>query len=427
VSRALGRQPSCEERAADVLARCLAGQPIDDATLRGLIHDECGSALFSTVAEGLSDRFEARLVGCYVEVFSRVVAMVRRGVSAAALMARYREVTTARKLSSVPIGAFVLSRVTVGADVAITSVVLDALAKRLPSADIVLVGDSRLGELFGANPRVRTQEFVYPRRASVRHGIDASYRLGDVVARPGWIVVDPDSRLTQLGLVPVCDASSYYLFPSRTWGADGERPLGALVREWVATCFGTTDAASYVAPTCAAPDVHAPAVAVSFGVGGNVRKRVSCGFEAAVVRELVERGAHVHLDAGGSPAEREQTAQIAGRLNSASVSVHVGTVAEFAALIRSSNLYVGYDSAGQHIAAALGVPFVSIFRGYACPRMAVRWRPYGRGAGHVVDAETASDESVLNNVLAAVDTLGVLCSFDRSRVTISHERRSRTT
>ena len=35
---------------------------------------------------------------------------------------------------------------------------------------------------------------------------------------PQSIVVDPDSRLTQLGLVPVCADERYYFFESRTFG-----------------------------------------------------------------------------------------------------------------------------------------------------------------------------------------------------------------
>ena len=38
--------------------------------------------------------------------------------------------------------------------------------------------------------------------------------------------------------------------------------------------------------------------------------------------------------------------------------------------------YVGYDSAGQHVAAASGTPLISIFAGYPSERMFQRWRPY---------------------------------------------------
>jgi len=41
-----------------------------------------------------------------------------------------------------------------------------------------------------------------------------------------------------------------------------------------------------------------------------------------------------------------------------------GSFAGFASIIAASRLYVGYDSAGQHIAAAAGVPLVSVFAGF---------------------------------------------------------------
>ena len=56
-----------------------------------------------------------------------------------------------------------------------------------------------------------------------------------------------------------------------------------------------------------------------------------------------------------------------------------GSFAGFAAIIAGSRLYVGYDSAGQHVAAACGVPLISIFAGFPCARMFERWRPVGPG------------------------------------------------
>ena len=54
-----------------------------------------------------------------------------------------------------------------------------------------------------------------------------------------------------------------------------------------------------------------------------------------------------------------------------------GSFAGFAAIIAGAKLYVGYDSAGQHVAAATGVPLISIFAGFPAPRMFERWRPTG--------------------------------------------------
>ena len=54
-----------------------------------------------------------------------------------------------------------------------------------------------------------------------------------------------------------------------------------------------------------------------------------------------------------------------------------GSFAGFAQVIAGSSLFVGYDSAGQHVAAACRVPLISIFAGFPAPRMFHRWRPSG--------------------------------------------------
>ena len=71
-----------------------------------------------------------------------------------------------------------------------------------------------------------------------------------------------------------------------------------------------------------------------------------------------------------------------------------GSFAGFAAIIARSRLYVGYDSAGQHVAAACGVPLISVFAGFACPRMFARWRP----AGNVIRVDDPRPAWVLAEV-----------------------------
>ncbi len=59
------------------------------------------------------------------------------------------------------------------------------------------------------------------------------------------------------------------------------------------------------------------------------------------------------------------------------VSFHDGSFASFAAEIARSKLFVGYDSAGGHVASACGVPVISIFKGAVSERFLARWRPLG--------------------------------------------------
>jgi hypothetical protein len=67
-----------------------------------------------------------------------------------------------------------------------------------------------------------------------------------------------------------------------------------------------------------------------------------------------------------------------------------GSFAGFAAHIQRSRLYVGYDSAGGHVAAACGIPIIVIFAGAVCDRMYQRWRPTGEGKIEVIRAESPS-------------------------------------
>ena len=60
---------------------------------------------------------------------------------------------------------------------------------------------------------------------------------------------------------------------------------------------------------------------------------------------------------GGEEAERV-TALAQSLGNPERLHLHDGSYASFASHIVQSQLYVGYDSAGQHVAAAANVPLV---------------------------------------------------------------------
>ena len=70
--------------------------------------------------------------------------------------------------------------------------------------------------------------------------------------------------------------------------------------------------------------------------------------------------------------------------SNAEILVWNGRIGVLAGLISQSDLYIGYDSAGQHIAAALGVPCIDVFAGFSSSRMLERWRPFGEAETRVV-------------------------------------------
>ena len=371
---------SADSLAQELLDHCLAGSPFPERLLDELLGGDHSRALFRIVVERLADLFEPRLCGIYADLFSEVIARRIPDLHAEHLLARYERVRRTRKFDRDPAAirdVFVLSRVTLGADVAVTSIMLDAAKQTFPNAQIYFVGPQKAWELFAADPRLNHIAIAYGRSGTLDDRLSIWPALRETMCKPASIVIDPDSRLTQLGLLPICPEEDYYFFESRSYGGDGDEPLAVLARRWVSETFGVADARPYVRTGLDASEL---ATTVSFGVGENPAKRIPDRFEEEVLGRL-PRPILIDRGAGGEEADRvERAVARAGP----GIAMWDGSFAGFAAHIQRSHLYVGYDSAGGHVAAACGVPMISIFAGFASERMFQRWRPTGPGPIHVV-------------------------------------------
>ena len=400
---------SCNDLAERLLAGCLKGERWPDDLLHQLATPACADSLFRVVVERLADLFEPRLCDTYADLFSEVIADALPELQPGVLRTRYDRVRWPRRFAgdagSVE-NVFVLSRITLGADAAITSVLLDAARQRFPRARTWLVGSQKSWELFAAKPNLAHAAVSYRRAGSIRDRLASWHDLKRLLAAPHSIVLDPDSRLTQLGLLPVCPEENYYFFESRAFEAESDDPLPQLASSWAAQTFGIEGAAPWIAPE-SAESIEIPGrplVTMSLGVGDNPAKRIAGPFEAEIVGYLA-RQAHVLIDEGTGGEEAERVARAAAKSGAPPQRVHTcrGSFAAFASAIVRSDLYVGYDSAGQHIAAAAAVPLLSIFAGYPSPRFFSRWRPWGKGNIEVVRVEP--DEAPLDVLARTVESL----------------------
>lgn len=385
---------SADSASAELLACILGEADYSDALLRRALAEEEGRALFSVVVEQLGDLFHPKWCDAYARLFSRVTGLLRPGTDSAAMLHRYERVRRVRKCTQQGVKrVFVLSRVTLGADVAVTSVLMDAAAHRFPGAEIVFAGSRKNFGLFAGRPGISHLDFSYPRRGALAERLAVRPRLGE----PDSIVIDPDSRLTQLGMLPVCDDDDYYFFESRGYGGESDDPLPVLASRWAAAVFETAGAA-WIAP--GEPQVTADA-AVSFGVGENPEKRLSTEFEEQLLRELTSRNLSVLLDCGAGGEEADRAEMHARSVPG--VQLFRGDYAPFAAAVQKARLYVGYDSAGQHVAAACGTPLLTVFAGQTCERMYQRWKPWGPGVREVVRVNGEPWKSALSRAAAALD------------------------
>lgn len=413
--------------------------------------------LFRDVVEVLADSFDPALSDLYVEFFSRVIAAARRdhGLSAVDQLLKSFGLTTdedtlrrgdrVRRPAHFNAGAFDLagrgavrkvlvpSRVTLGADIAVTSVVLRKMKDVFPQAELVLLGGAKTGAFFASDSRVRLSEIVYSRGGTLRDRLSAWPALVDLVRREidglepeEYIVVDPDSRLTQLGLLPlVPDEGRYRVFESRSFTSPGSTSISELTGKWLDGIFGAGSSPSlpYVSlseedsqrgAALKAAAAGRPLVAVNLGVGDNSSKRVVDPFESELLSLLYARGYAIVLDQGAGEEELARTSRLIQEIQDAGatvsrvgdapnavadVNVWQGSLNGFAGCITFANLYVGYDSAGGHLAAALGVPGIDIFAGASSPRMLERWTPWGTAAASVIVVESGP---TCANVISAV-------------------------
>lgn len=370
-----------------VLDACRSGQPYPALLLNRLVEEandpEVSRALFRDLVEPLCDAFEPAWCDAYAALFSDVIAQSVPIWSARELRARYRRIRVPRPVSAEPRTVYVLSRVTLGADVAVTSVVLDAAKQRFPSARIVLVGTSKCHALFDADPRIEHLEAPYARTGLLADRLAVGVELRQALEAPDSLVLDPDSRLSQLGLLPLCAEERYRFFESRSAGGEAHDTLTSLTGRWCETVLGIGGAKAYVAPGAAPVLDEGGLTAVSFGCGENPAKRVAGGFEEELIDYMLTRGARILVDQGAGGEETARVRRLLERFPG-ELQTWSGAFAPFAASILRARAYVGYDSAGQHVAAVAGTPLLTIFAGEVNERMYSRWRPSGAGRIEIV-------------------------------------------
>jgi len=448
----------------------------DEATAKA-----AARAIFTLLVEPLADSFDPRAVSIYNRLFAQLIDCCRRsdaGRELAGELASFRlfderdlfnraerlrtvkgfhgSAGRGRKMRRV----IVLSRVTVGADVAVTSVIVERLKREFPEAEIVLAGARKAVELFGGDSRLSFKEIDYRRAGTLIERLVSWTKLVRTTReltrdlKPDeYLIVDPDSRLTQLGLLPLADncladnylADNYLFFPSREYGYETQQPLSRLAAAWLDEGFGAQellfprisltsfdrDAARALVNLMREhrmrqQGTHA-VVAINFGVGENPLKRIDDEFEKSLVARLIEEGASVILDKGAGEDETRRADAViahATQLNreprtraleideaslpelmssdcfDAELLVWSGRVGVLAALIAESDLYIGYDSAGQHIAAAAGVACIDVFAGFSSPRMLERWRPAGPGQTRVIAVDTINKSADAHAILS---------------------------
>ena len=414
----------------DDLCRLATGPDSDAAT-------HATAAIFEKIIERLCDSFSTAAVHTCNRVLARLLQFVRQEKGGERLHAklealgfagekdildRFARISgptpipeeTRRELQRI----IVLSRVTAGADIAITSVIIHRIARTFPTADIAVIGPSHLGGMFADVPNLQVVPFIYRNDGSLVDKLTSWPQIHDIVNelvhgmdKHQCLLFDPDTRLSQLGLLPLLPEESTCYFPSRMEPEErfGDKDLSFLTNQWLNVLLGenlseppflkfNSEGSGYNAFCRALRDKGCRfCVAINFGVGNDPRKQMPPSFEQELIRRLLDTpDTIVILDTGRGPHEEKRVEAITATLRQNGVATGFfagyevrekrfdfshgliafkGSIEELGNLISAADCFIGYDSCGQHIAAATGTPAVIIFAGAPSTRFMRRWAP----------------------------------------------------
>ncbi len=419
------------------------------------LNNRAASALFEIIVEKLCDDYEEMPVEIYSRLMSQVITYCRNVSAGTALDKRLTEFRISSfeslyhranyihsreyswDLNKSPDKIILLSRVTIGADVAILSVMIQRLAKLFPQTEIVIIGNKKLTGIFGGNPQIRIQQLNYARRGGLLERFASWYETLDILAEEmppdceeNILLFDPDSRISQLGVLPLTHHENYLFFNSRKFPSSAKNIcMAELTNHWMDTVFGISD---FCYPKVWIPSLIAhqarnitsrlstagcrKLITVNFGVGENPRKRLSADFEKKLLQEILKSPQTVVLlDRGFGVDELSRSGSLIAELRDQGLetaSVRFGDseipgmshgilgveckIGEIAALIADCNEFIGYDSACQHIAAAAQTPTLTIFAGSNNMNFIRRWSACGNTQCKIVHVNTLTDPQHIN-------------------------------
>lgn len=310
---------------------------------------------------------------------------------------------------------FVFSRGAIGGDINLTSIVLQKERERMPSVPIVFMYGGRTENfegLFGDIGNIKFEEFKYNKKKNLAEQINDSVEVAEILKDKGYKkgipVLDLSTHGLIHGMMPICNEEDYHYFPMIPLEGKSH---GQQINEESNIVFdiqSNTYAKVFINNEYSnkaeqlynkfLPEKRNKAITINFGVGGDYTKAVSERFEQNIVLKLIKKGLPVILDGGFGEEETSRTNRLkeivkkegytnyiinrdiakidSEKIAKANLMIHFGTIPSFASLIEKSSFYIGYDSMGQHLAAALKIPEAIVYASCEEKRFMEMWHPH---------------------------------------------------
>ena len=251
-------------------------------------------------------------------------------------------------------------------DVLISLPAIHALARTYPEARLTALIFPPGGEMLESNPIIH--EVVHARKPDSAHPYRAREAVEELLMRGGWDLVVSDTSYDGIdGLSQACEAPRVVTNLWRSPPPDervGERFLRILLTEGLIQPEAISPPRLYLSPeertfaTEQLASTRRPLVFLLPDAGMGVKRWPEESW-GVLGRALGERhGADVVVPVGSDP---EQASQVAWLVGESARMWPRGTLRELAAALSCADLAVGGDTGPARIAAAMGVPTVTLF------------------------------------------------------------------
>ncbi len=427
--------------------------------------DNATRIIFSGIIEPLCDDFSERGVQLCNQVLVYLLNIVRkisggeklddllkqyRFHGSNEILQRYERIIRQRPLRERRLQQIkkiiILSRITAGADIAITSVMVHRLRKTFPKTRLILVGPEHLETMFPELNNIKVLPFIYKNDRGLLDKLTSWPPLHDLIQQEikedesnSILLFDPDTRMTQLGLLPLLPDSSTCYFPSRSFGTpdDVHSNLSVLTNNWLNTILGeNVKETPYLVLHNEGHGYNAFCqklkargctfiIMINFGVGNDFRKKISGSFEEELLIKLAQSPQTIIiLDSGRGKDESLRVQYLLKRAGQKGIKTCTlnadeipqadikfnnglitfsGSLDALGKMICAADCFIGYDSCGQHLAAATGSPAVIVFAGAPSQRFIERWSPEAENIKTITaDNNQANTEAGCQELIAAV-------------------------
>lgn len=425
--------------------------------------------LFADLVEVWNDSFHISGRNIYARLFAHIVwhsaqndsellqGLHKHGITdeQALLQRHYALRQSAENAPATAQSIVILSRVTIGADILLSTVLIQHVQEKYPDAHITLIGDKKIAGLFGGFKNLSIHGISYARRGTLQDRLRSWLDLDVIIEElQADLIIAPDSRLDQLGIMPFA-ATTPYLLWENTQPNDSTHSLSLLLDQWCQKTFFHAIHTSHTSHTTS----HVPAIqfdtahahtaqqiqqlssglkiaAVKLDYGGNADKSLPRAQEIQVLQNLRDKGWHILIDRGFGDEELANSDQLMQELGWTPYDIcdkandtgtnkgtafadlsatdfaenpvirFYGSIASWAACVSACQLALSYDSVGHHMAAALGVPVIIAFTGYQDPAFPIAWQPRGENtiSMHCIpmDEKNTAAEKIITDIPQAL-------------------------